>query len=131
MGWNYDLVPLSLIMTTSRIGIESIKIFAYHGYYDIEQKIGQEFVLDIYVAMDLIAAGASDQLPDSINYEDILVICKEEMMLTSRILEHVATRIGHRIQILTAQRIQVTVRISKHHPGLPLPIDRFFVEIVV
>ncbi len=118
-------------MSKDKIGIEGIKIYAYHGYYEEERQVGREFTLDIYIETDLSRVKSSDKLTDTINYDQILSICKEEMAITSNLLEHVASRIGHRIKALATLPVFVTIRISKHHPGLPVQIDRFFVEMTI
>ena len=118
-------------MNKNRIGIEGIRIFAHHGYYEEERLIGREFVTDIYISMNLDKAGDSDRLVDTINYEDVLNICKEEMAITSKLLEHVCARIGNRIKKLIPEEISVLIRISKESPLLSVQLDRFFVEMTI
>lgn len=118
-------------MSLDIIGIEGIKIFAHHGYYELEQKIGKEFVIDIYLTLDLNASGESDTIKDTFNYEQAILICKQEMEIKSRLLEHVAHRIATKIKSSSASLVKVTVRISKPQPMLPVQINRFFVEVNV
>ena len=118
-------------MNKYNLGIEGIKVYAHHGHYEIEQKIGQEFTLDVYVNINESPAGTSDFINDTIDYEKILNACKEEMAIPSKLLEHVAERIGNRIKNLSVYTVKVKVRISKQHPMVPLQIDRFFVEVKI
>lgn len=118
-------------MSTIKIGIEGIRIFAYHGYYEEERRIGREFLLDIYIQMELDKVGTTDELSDTVNYEQVLAICKEEMEITSKLLEHVCIRIAKKIKVLTLQQGIVCVRMSKLSPNLPVQLDRFFVEMTL
>jgi 7,8-dihydroneopterin aldolase/epimerase/oxygenase len=118
-------------MNKSIIGIEGIRIFAHHGYYEEERLIGREFVTDVYVSMNQNKAGDSDQLGDTLNYEQVLNICTEEMAITSKLLEHVCARIGNRIKNLLNAESSVRVRISKEVPLLSVQIDRFYVEMTL
>ncbi len=114
-------------MNNTTIAVEGIKIFAYHGFYEIERKIGNDFTIDIYVTMP---AGHHDHedMAHTIDYEQIIRVCKEQMNITSHLLEDVADRIVQKIRQLTSMSIEITVRISKHHPMLTLSMDRFYVE---
>lgn len=115
----------------SKIGIEGIKIFAHHGYYEVERLIGREFILDVYIDINFDLAGKTDQLSDTINYEQVLIICKEEMAIASKLLENVCSRIAHRTKALTIEECVVTVRIKKQTPYLPIQMDQFFVEVTI
>lgn len=116
-------------MNTSTIGIEGIRIFAYHGYYEEERSIGREFVIDIHIQMESDKAANTDELSDTVNYEEVLDICKEEMAITSKLLEHVCIRIAKKIKVLILHRGTACVRISKQSPHLPVQLDRFYVEM--
>lgn len=129
--WPADMHPKINKMSLDKIGIEGIKIFAHHGYYELEQKIGKEFIIDIYLVMDLNTSGASDELKDTFNYETAIKICLEEMAIPSKLIEHVAHRIASKIKTVSSDIVTVTVRISKPQPVLPITIAKFFVEITL
>ncbi|HNR08596.1 MAG TPA: dihydroneopterin aldolase [Saprospiraceae bacterium] len=112
-----------------KIALEGLRLFAHHGYYEEERLLGREFILDIYVEADLATAGRTDQLGDTLNYEKIIDLCKEEMKIPSRLLEHVAHRIRERILALTGRDAVVKVRISKPNPLLGVELGRFYVEL--
>ncbi|MEP7268937.1 MAG: dihydroneopterin aldolase [Saprospiraceae bacterium] len=118
-------------MNTDRIGIEGIKIFAHHGYFEMEQKLGKEFTIDVYLTLELKESGESDKIRDTFNYMHVISICEREMAITSKLLEHVAHRIAIAIKEKSNLLHAVTVRISKPQPLLPIQINRFFVEVNV
>ena len=54
-----------------RIRLSGVRGRGFHGVFDHERREGQEFVVDVEVAVDLAAAGASDDLADTVNYGEI------------------------------------------------------------
>lgn len=53
---------------TDRIVITGIEAFAHHGVLSHERLIGQRFLADVTMELDLTRAGASDSLSDTIDY---------------------------------------------------------------
>lgn len=98
------------------IELEGIEFFGYHGYYDEEQKIGAKYSIDISVEADFDKAAAKDELGQTVNYEVLYRIIKEEVKKPSKLLENIAKRIIDRV-FLEFQAIQkVKVSISKFNP---------------
>ena len=54
-----------------RIRIQRIGIFAYHGVYEEEGRLGQRFYISIDCRLDLSEAGRKDDLTLSVSYADI------------------------------------------------------------
>ena len=79
------------------IYLEGLEFFAYHGFYDEEQRVGNKYSVDIKITSDLTEARNSDKLNDTINYEELYRLTKEEMKVSSRLLEHIAERIIKRV----------------------------------
>ena len=51
-----------------RIRLSGVRGRGFHGVFDHERREGQEFVVDVELAVDLAPAGASDDLTDTVNY---------------------------------------------------------------
>jgi dihydroneopterin aldolase len=51
-----------------RIELRGLRVRGHHGVFDHERRDGQDFVLDLVVWTDLAAAGASDDLADTVDY---------------------------------------------------------------
>ncbi|MGI4835577.1 MAG: dihydroneopterin aldolase [Janthinobacterium lividum] len=101
-----------------QIALEGLEFFAFHGYYDEEQKIGNKYGVDIYLTTDLYAAGASDKLAETIDYEVLYRLVLAEMQQPARLLEHLAHRILDRVmgELPPVRRARVSV--SKFNPPL-------------
>jgi dihydroneopterin aldolase len=115
---------------TDRIGLNRIVLFGHHGVHEYERRLGQRFVVDIEMAMDLSTAGASDRLEDTVNYSDAYRIVKAVIEGPSRnLLEALAEEIAR--SLLRELGVdEARVRIGK--PGVPAPgaIDQAWVEVL-
>jgi dihydroneopterin aldolase len=100
------------------IALEGMEFFAYHGHYDEEQKIGNKYGVDLYISTDLGQAAGTDKLQQTVDYEKLYQLVREEMKLPSRLLEHIGQRIiEHTLQAFPHIQ-EVRVVISKFNPPL-------------
>ena len=101
-----------------QIALEGLEFFAFHGYYDEEQKMGNKYGVDLYIKTDLLAAGATDKRPRTLNYEGLYRLVAEEMRAPARLLEHVAHRVLDRIMAEFPHVRKVKINVSKFNPPL-------------
>lgn len=99
-----------------KIALEGIEFFAYHGYYEEERKIGNKYEVNIEVSTDLTLAANDDTLSGTVNYEVLYKIIQDEMMIPSKMLEHVGKRIVSKIMNEFEQIHSATIEISKFNP---------------
>ena len=99
-----------------KITLEGIEFFAYHGFYQEERKTGNRYSVDITVEADLSQAAEEDKLRETINYEKLYAMVRDEMEQPSKLLEH----IGHRLIEQTFRDFpeirSVEVSVSKFNP---------------
>lgn len=98
------------------ISLEGIEFFAYHGYYDEEQKMGNKYSVDIMVATSFLKAAEHDQLSATVNYETLYGIIKQEIKQPSKLLESIAKRIIDKTFRKYPGLEWVQVSISKFNP---------------
>ena len=60
-----------------RITISRIGVFAYHGLYAEEERLGQRFFISVECRLDLSDAGRKDDLEQSVSYADIAARVQE------------------------------------------------------
>lgn len=101
-----------------QVALEGMEFFAFHGYYDEEQKLGNKYGVDLYVKADLQEAGQSDALPKTVNYVVLYRLVAEEMAIPARLLENVANRILNRIMAEMPHVSKVKISVSKFQPPL-------------
>lgn len=100
------------------IRVNNIKIFTNHGCLEEEAKIGSEYRVDLEVKTDLSISAKSDDLDDTVDYVLLNKIVKEEMLIRSKLLEHVAQRILDRIFKESQMTEEATVSVSKINPPI-------------
>jgi 7,8-dihydroneopterin aldolase/epimerase/oxygenase len=101
-----------------RIVLEGLEFFAFHGFYDEEQKIGNKYGVDVVIEAPFERAGEQDRLSETINYEQLYRIVRHEMLQPSRLLENIAYRIIGRIFEEFASARHVEVSVSKFNPPI-------------
>lgn len=100
------------------IELENMKFYAYHGHFEIEQTVGNHFMVQLRVETDHNAAIKSDRLKDALDYQQLYSIVRQEMEVPSHLLEHVAHRISERVRRDFETVSGVTVKISKLNPPM-------------
>lgn len=81
--------------------------------------MGNLYSIDLTIYTDFSRALISDNLEDTISYADAVNICKEEMKIESKLIEHVAGRIIKRIQNQWGENVSgIDIRIAKHTPPI-------------
>ena len=98
---------------TGSILIEKLDIYAYHGCFAEEERLGQRFLLDIVLATDIRASALSDALADTVDYGLAVAVATEAF--TSRRYNHLeAAARGVARALLdnfaSVTRVEVTLR---------------------
>ncbi|GEN77069.1 dihydroneopterin aldolase [Chryseobacterium hagamense] len=117
----------------SKIFLENVKIYAYHGVLPEENLIGTYYILNAELHTDLWKAAASDDLDDTISYAAINDIIHKEMEVKSKLLEHVAGRIIFSLHTAFPQIDYIRLKITKTAPpmkgemqGASIELERSF-----
>ena len=112
-----------------RVRLQNIRLYAYHGCLEEEAKIGSDYRVDLDVEADLSLSAQSDQLDDTVDYVHLTAIIKEEMAQRSKLLEHVAERINHRVFKELETVNHVSVAVSKLNPPLNADCQAVSIEL--
>ena len=100
------------------IQIENMEFYAFHGHYREEQIVGNKFLVDLSIDADMTVPAASDNLKDTINYQRVYKLVKEEMEKKSKLLENIAKRILDAVYDNFDGIRNVTVKVSKMNPPM-------------
>ncbi len=111
------------------IALEGMQFYAYHGFYEEENIIGNDYIIDLYVETNFNKAMKTDELPYTINYETIYLICKTEMKKPQKLLETIAANILDRLkyQFQTIQGTRIVIK--KLNPPLGGQVSHSMIEI--
>lgn len=107
----------------SFILLESIVFYAYHGVLPQERTVGNEYVVNLKISLDLEMAAVSDALEDTVSYADIYEDVKAEMQIPSKLLENVAYRIIKRLKGKYKQIQNIEIKLSKRNPPMGAHLD--------
>lgn len=77
----------------ARILLEGMEFYAYHGVLEEERIIGGKFIVDISFEVNISKAAKSDNIGETVNYQEIYDVVKNEMLVSSKLIEHVGNRI--------------------------------------
>ena len=100
------------------IALEQREFWAYHGCFTEEQVIGTRFMIDLYIETDTSKAELSDDLNDTINYQSVYKVVKNEMQIPSKLLEHLGRRILTSVFTRFPKISYAKIKISKLNPAL-------------
>ena len=99
--------------------IDNLEVFANHGLFEEENKLGQKFIFDIECELNYKKAMFSDEMTDSISYADIAeVVVKTATTNTFNLLERLAGEILKNIFTEFSQIENIKLEINK--PGAPI-----------
>ena len=111
-----------------RIELRGLKVRGNHGVFDHERADGQDFFIDVVLWLDLQAAGASDDLADTVDYGALAqqvagIVGGEPRNLIEKVGAEVAD------SIMTDERISAC-EVTVHKPSAPIPLTFDDVAVV-
>ena len=107
-----------MTIATGKISLDDMRFYAYHGVMEQERRVGSEYSVSLIVEADLTDAARTDDVADTINYAELYELVKREMATPSKLLEHVAARIGQRAIEAYERITAVTVKVTKLNPPM-------------
>lgn len=111
------------------IGLEGVRIRGSHGYYPEEQLLGNEFIIDIAVAVNTEKAAEHDDLYKTVNYETLFLLLQAEMREPTQLIETLAQRIVDRIEDHFDHVKGVRIKLRKLNPPLGGRVNLAFIEL--
>jgi 7,8-dihydroneopterin aldolase/epimerase/oxygenase len=102
------------------VEIRNLILHAYHGVYEDEHKTGSAYEVNLEVKFD-DEGSEFESLEDTINYEDLLSIVKQRMMVRNSLLEKVADGIIRKIKHQCPRAREIRLSIYKLQP----PVENF------
>jgi len=113
-----------------QIKIENLEIFANHGVYPEENRLGQKFLVSCILYVDTRKAGKTDDLEASVNYGTISHLIKEKMEEKNyRLIEAVAEQLAEEILLFDEKIRKVMVEVKKPWAPVGLPLKTVSVKI--
>lgn len=118
-------------LMSSKIYLRNVRFHAFHGVLPQEGIVGNEYLVNLVLDYDFSSAMKTDDLQGTLNYAEVYQKVREEMALPSKLLEHVAGRIAHRLfsDFPEIQKLQLSI--TKVNPPMGADSDGAGVEVVL
>ena len=114
---------------TDQIQIRNFKLLLFCGVLPEEKVRRQPFRLDIDIEVDLDQASTSDELTDTVNYGDVLLLLERTLEAERfELLERLAGRIAELV-LENSLVIGVTVKVHKLRPPVSQNVESTGVRI--
>ena len=116
-------------MSGDVLRLRNMRFYAHHGLFPEENRLGQQFEVDVDLIRDLASAGQTDDVDLTVNYPEVYELVARTMTekrfkLVEALAEQIAAQIGERYS-----PIQLVVRVRKPNPPVDAHFDGVEVEI--
>ncbi|MFR9648883.1 MAG: dihydroneopterin aldolase [Rikenellaceae bacterium] len=113
-----------------KVKIERAEFYAYHGCYDLEQRVGNRFEVDLELSCHL-EPNTQDDVTQMVSYLDAYNTLREQMARTQRTIEVVALNIIEALKAGDSRIKGVKCKVSKLSPPLGGKVERASVEFEI
>jgi dihydroneopterin aldolase len=118
------------LITGDSIHLSRIGIFAYHGVYEEEGRLGQRFYISLSLGLDLGPAGRADDLNLTVSYADIATRVQEIAVgQRYQIIEALGEAIAQDLLATYPQLREVVVEVEKPHAAVMAILETLSVTI--
>lgn len=112
----------------TKVAINGAEFYAYHGFYEEERKAGNTFIIDAEVVMANYRTTA-DNIAETVNYEVLYNIVKQEMGQTQKLIETVVYNIISRFKEEIPHIVGAKVHMEKISPQLGGKVAKSVIEM--
>lgn len=118
-------------LMSSKIYLRNVRFHAFHGVLPQEGIVGNDYLVNLVLDYDFSSAMKTDDLQGTLNYAEVYQKVREEMAVPSKLLEHVAGRIAHRLfsDFPEIQKLQLSI--TKVNPPMGADSNGAGVEVVL
>ena len=118
-------------LMSCKIYLRNVRFHAFHGVLPQEGIVGNDYLVNLVLDYDFSSAMKTDDLQGTLNYAEVYQKIREEMAVPSKLLEHVAGRIAHRLfsDFPEIQKLQLSI--TKVNPPMGADSDGAGVEVVL
>lgn len=118
-------------LMSSKIYLRNVRFHAFHGVLPQEGIVGNDYLVNLVLDYDFSSAMQTDELQGTLNYAEVYQKVREEMAVPSKLLEHVAGRIAHRLFSNFPEIQKLQLSITKVNPPMGADSDGAGVEVVL
>lgn len=113
-----------------QIIIQDLSIYAKHGVYTEENILGQQFLVSVYIDLDLSTAGQTDELQYTIDYGTVCHFVTNYMQShTFKLIEAAAEHLAEELLLQYNQIKKIRIKVKKPWAPIGLPIKNVCVSV--
>lgn len=106
-----------------------MKFHAYHGCLDLEKENGNTFLVSVKMELDTYMAGITDNIDDTLNYQEVYDVVNYEMAIPSNLIEHVGQRILDALIRQFPEVKSLKIQLVKLNPPLSGEVENVSIEL--
>jgi dihydroneopterin aldolase len=115
---------------TDTVSLARLALYAHHGVFEEEARLGQRFYVSLTCSLDLGPAGKEDDYRQSVDYGELAKLVHETGTTRRfRTIEGLAEAIAAAVLETFARICTVTVRVEKPEAPIPFIFESVAVEI--
>ncbi len=114
---------------TGKIHLKNMAFYGYHGALAEENTLGQRFMVDLALTVDIAEAARTDSLKDTVDYAQVYALCRKIVEQDRvKLIETLANDILDQV-LATCPRVQQAAIVVRK-PSVPLggPLDYVAIE---
>lgn len=103
--------------------MNNMQFHAYHGVYKQENVVGNTYLVDLKLGMDLSKACKTDQLESTLNYASVFDEINLVMKTPCKLIEHLAENICQRLRECFEKIQTIEIKVTKVNPPITGQLD--------
>ncbi|OBR68438.1 dihydroneopterin aldolase [Paenibacillus oryzae] len=113
-----------------KMKMKGMSFYGYHGVFAEENRLGQKFIVDLELSLDLDAASRNDDLEQTINYAELYAVVKKIVEGPPvKLIEALAGAIASGVLDAYTMIHELTVGVTKPNPPFDIHFDGVTVEL--
>lgn len=113
----------------SFIHLKDIRLKGYHGVLPQEKVVGNDYIINLSITIDLSKAIESDNLNDTISYAEVFDIVKKTIQVKCDLIEKVAGNIAKELFKAFENINELKISITKLNPPMGTDCSGASVEL--
>ncbi len=101
-----------------KIRLNEMEFRALHGCYDLEQKVGNRYTVELEITTELGNLAECDDVTQAVNYLTVYEIVAEQMKVTCRTIEAATVNVITAVKTAFPQIKEVSCTMAKLAPPL-------------
>jgi 7,8-dihydroneopterin aldolase/epimerase/oxygenase len=113
-----------------RMLLKGIVFYGYHGVFPEENRLGQKYIVDLDLRLDLSRAAHTDDVKDTVNYAEIHALVKGIVEgRPYKLIETLAEKIASAVLGTYTSIIEAAVSVTKPNPPFNIIFDGVTVQL--